>query len=108
VAGDKVPVTGASGFVGSAVARALIGRMNLAGLAVEIVEGDMRDAAAVTRAMKGTRFLFHVVATIACGQDGGLADEGYGSVNPVRSGPISKVIPRTKRSRESRIGGGLR
>jgi dihydroflavonol-4-reductase len=91
--------------------------MNLAGLDVEIVEGDMRDAVAVTRAMKGTRFLFHVaadyrlwarkpeeilvnnrertrllmgavlaagaerivytssVATIACAQDGGLADE---------------------------------
>ncbi|HUZ91405.1 MAG TPA: NAD-dependent epimerase/dehydratase family protein, partial [Methylocella sp.] len=64
MAGDKVLVTGASGFVGSAVARALIGagyrvrallrktsnRVNLAGLDVEIVEGDMRDAAAVARA----------------------------------------------------------
>jgi len=76
VAGDKVLVTGASGFVGSAVARALIGsgyhvrallrktskRVNLAGLDVEIVEGDMRDAAAVTRAMTGARYLFHVAA----------------------------------------------
>jgi dihydroflavonol-4-reductase len=76
VAGDKVLVTGASGFVGSAVARALIGsgyhvrallrktskRVNLAGLDVEIVEGDMRDAAAVTRAMAGARYLFHVAA----------------------------------------------
>ncbi|MGA9216937.1 MAG: NAD-dependent epimerase/dehydratase family protein, partial [Methylocella sp.] len=54
MAGDKVLVTGASGFVGSAVARALIRsgycvrallrptskRMNLAGLDVEIAEGD--------------------------------------------------------------------
>jgi dihydroflavonol-4-reductase len=76
VAGDKVLVTGASGFVGSAVTRALIGsgyrvrallrdtskRINLAGLDVEIVEGDMRDAAAVARAMAGARFLFHVAA----------------------------------------------
>ena len=76
MAADKVLVTGASGFVGSAVARALIGsgyhvrallrktskRVNLAGLDVEIVEGDMRDAAAVARAMAGTRFLFHVAA----------------------------------------------
>ena len=76
VAGDKVLVTGASGFVGSAVARALIGsgyhvrallretskRVNLAGLDVEIVEGDMRDAAAVARAGAGARFLFHVAA----------------------------------------------
>jgi dihydroflavonol-4-reductase len=76
VAGDKVLVTGASGFVGSAVARALIRsgyrvrallrptskRTNLAGLDVEIVEGDMRDAASVARAMAGARFVFHVAA----------------------------------------------
>ena len=76
MAGDKVLVTGASGFVGSAVARALIRsgyrvrallrptskRTNLAGLDVEIVEGDMRDAASVARAMAGARFLFHVAA----------------------------------------------
>ena len=76
MAGDKVLVTGASGFVGSAVARALIRsgyrvrallrptskRTNLAGLDVEIVEGDMRDAASVARAMTGARFLFHVAA----------------------------------------------
>jgi len=37
-------------------------RVNLAGLDVEIVEGDMRDAAAVARAIAGTRFLFHVAA----------------------------------------------
>ena len=76
MAADKVLVTGASGFVGSAVVRALIGagyhvrallrktskRVNLAGLDVEIVEGDMRDAAAVTRAMAGAHYLFHVAA----------------------------------------------
>jgi dihydroflavonol-4-reductase len=76
VSGDKVLVTGASGFVGSAVAHALIRsgyrvrallrptskRTNLAGLDVEIVQGDMRDAASVARAMRGARFLFHVAA----------------------------------------------
>jgi dihydroflavonol-4-reductase len=76
VIGEKVLVTGASGFVGSAVTRALIRsgyrvrallrptskRINLAGLDVEIVEGDMRDAASVARAIAGTRYLFHVAA----------------------------------------------
>lgn len=73
---DKVLVTGASGFVGSAVAHALVRsgyrvraltrrtskRTNLAKLDVEIAEGDMRDGEAVARAMAGTRFLFHVAA----------------------------------------------
>jgi dihydroflavonol-4-reductase len=69
-------VTGASGFVGSAVARALLGagfavralvrpsspRANLDGLGVEVAEGDMRDPAVVGRAAKGARYVFHVAA----------------------------------------------
>lgn len=69
-------VTGAAGFVGSAVVRALLGagrpvrvlvrstspRVNLAGLEVELVEGDIRDAAVVARAMANVRFVFHVAA----------------------------------------------
>lgn len=76
MADDTILVTGASGFVGSAVAHALIAagyrvralvrptssRKNLEGFDVEIADGDMRDASAVARAMSGARFLMHVGA----------------------------------------------
>lgn len=73
---DRVLVTGAAGFVGSAVARAASGqgyavrvlvrssspRRNLAGLNAEVVEGDVRDQPAVERALIGVRYLLHVAA----------------------------------------------
>ena len=69
-------VTGATGFVGSAVARALLAaghrvrvlarpksdRRNLADLAVEIAEGALEDAASLAAAVAGCRWLFHVAA----------------------------------------------
>jgi len=76
MAGDLALVTGASGFVGSAVVRAALGRgyrvralvrassprANLERLACETVEGDMRDATSMSRALEGARYLFHVAA----------------------------------------------
>jgi dihydroflavonol-4-reductase len=73
---DRVLVTGASGFVGSAVARAAQARgfdvsvlaratsprRNLDALKCEIVEGDIKDETTVARAAKGVRYLFHVAA----------------------------------------------
>ena len=69
-------VTGATGFVGSAVARALLAdghrvkalarpnsdRRNLAGLDVEPVTGDLADPASLAPALKGCTALFHVAA----------------------------------------------
>ena len=69
-------VTGASGFVGSAVAKVLLkaghqvrvlvrptsSRVNLADPRLEIVTGDLLDAASIERAMTNVRFVFHVAA----------------------------------------------
>lgn len=71
-----VLITGASGFVGSAVARALIARgervrlivrptsprTNIDDLDAEVVVGDLADPAAVRAAMAGVRGLYHVAA----------------------------------------------
>ena len=69
-------VTGATGFVGSAVARTLLGRghrlrllvrrgsdrRNVEGLEAELVEGDLRDAASLGRAVAGCHYVMHVAA----------------------------------------------
>ena len=69
-------ITGATGLVGSAVARKLLlgglsvralvrpgsPRFHLAGLDLEFAGGDIRDAQSVRRAMAGIRYVFHVAA----------------------------------------------
>ncbi len=75
--GEKLTlVTGASGFLGSAVAKCLVEagynvrallrpaspRLNLAALKLEIVEGDLRVPASIEQAMQGVHFVFHVAA----------------------------------------------
>jgi dihydroflavonol-4-reductase len=75
-ASDRVLVTGASGFVGSAVVAALLARgksvralvrttsplANLPQRDIDVVQGDMRYPAAMTAAMRDVRYLFHVAA----------------------------------------------
>jgi dihydroflavonol-4-reductase len=74
-------VTGATGFVGSAVARALLregwqvrvlvrdssDRRNLDGLDTEVVSGDLNDRGSLERAAKGCEALFHVAADYRLG-----------------------------------------
>ncbi|MGY8990918.1 MAG: NAD-dependent epimerase/dehydratase family protein, partial [Rhodospirillales bacterium] len=69
-------VTGATGFVGAAVARRLLAsghevrvlcressdRSNLDGLNVEIAIGDMTDRESLDTAVKGCDAVFHVAA----------------------------------------------
>lgn len=75
----KALVTGATGFVGGAVARALVKAgvevrtlsrkgadlQNLAGLPVEQVHGDLRDRDSLRQALRGCRQLYHVAAHYA-------------------------------------------
>ena len=69
-------ITGATGFVGSAVLRQLVAaghrvralvrpdsdRRNLEGVAVEIAVGELRDPSSLDRAAAGCSGLFHVAA----------------------------------------------
>jgi dihydroflavonol-4-reductase len=73
---DVTLVTGATGFVGAAVARALFGRghklrlmvrpgsnrANLAGIEAELVVGNLAEPAGFADAVAGCRYVFHVAA----------------------------------------------
>jgi dihydroflavonol-4-reductase len=77
----KALVTGATGFVGAAVARALeragwqvrvlvrsgSDRSNLRSLAAQVVEGDLADSSSLERALDGCAGLFHVAADYRLG-----------------------------------------
>jgi dihydroflavonol-4-reductase len=74
--GDVAFLTGATGFVGSALAHRLLSdgfivralvrsganRANTSGLDLDIIEGDIRDSNVVQQAMRGVRYVFHAAA----------------------------------------------
>jgi dihydroflavonol-4-reductase len=74
--GDRVAVTGAAGFIGSAIVRALLhrgvvvvalvepegNRANLEGMDIEVVPVDVRDREGVRKAIDGSRAVVHTAA----------------------------------------------
>ena len=74
---DKTFVTGASGHVGANLVRELLARgvavkalvrgdtAAIEGLDLERVEGDLRDAAALEKALSGCDRMYHVAAYVS-------------------------------------------
>ena len=106
--GDRVVVTGAAGFIGSAVTRALLARgvrvvaliepgaptSNLDGLDVERRTADITDASTLNEHFVGARFCFHLAARFGFwpkDPTGFYAVNVLGSQNVVRAATAAGV-----------------
>lgn len=108
---DKVLVTGATGFTGGHLAkrlradgvavRALVRDASraaeLAHIGVELVEGDIRDAADVSGAAEGCRIVYHIAALF---RTAGHPDSLYREVNV---GGTANVIEAARRHGVARV-----
>jgi nucleoside-diphosphate-sugar epimerase len=86
----RVLVTGATGFTGGSLARALAAAgdsvrtltrsaaPDLAAAGIDTAIGDLRDASAVERAARGVEVVYHIAAIY---RQAGLRDEEYRAVN---------------------------
>lgn len=99
--GGRVLVTGATGFAGSAMLRALVGgghcvralirdrsharALELAG--IEVAVGNMKDSASLTRALRDVSVVYHFASIF---RQAGLPEEEFRSVNA--EGPSRLII----------------
>jgi dihydroflavonol-4-reductase len=104
-------VTGATGFVGAHVARALLDRGvavrclarpgsrrdNLEGLRVEVAEGDLTDAPSLARALSGVTRLFH------CAADYRLWAKDPGELSRVNVGGTETILRAAAEAGVSRV-----
>ncbi|HUR35526.1 MAG TPA: NAD-dependent epimerase/dehydratase family protein [Vicinamibacterales bacterium] len=104
-------VTGATGFTGGHLARALVARghrvralvrdrkraADLEAAGIEVVEGDLRDVAALDRAVAGVERVYHIAAMY---REAGLPAETYRAVNALA---VRDIVEAAARARVRRV-----